>query len=224
MMPPGMAPHALGDDRVGERLEAGGDVALGLAAATGGTRRSRRWRGRGRRRRRARPGRRSRRRARRTPPTRVWKVVSGPSIESAAAATSSFWVDAPISGVSAPWVASTWLPALTTKHVPSPGAAASRADWRCWVPTASTTGSGNRRTDHSGVATAAPGVAWASFPELPLVNATTSTTTAATISAPATSARRPHQTAVSRSVQYSSRSTRLSSLPESVRGSSSRTS
>ena len=104
--PAGDPADALGDDRVGERFEAGGHVALASCPATGGTTRSRRWRARDRRRRRARPGRRCRRRAAAGATTLVGKVKSGPRIASAAAATSSFCVDAPMSGVSAWWAAS----------------------------------------------------------------------------------------------------------------------
>ena len=211
---------------VGQRLEAGGDVALGLAlrlqergvvaggehrvapadepelvdGAVGGP-----------------PG----------ATTRVWNVESGPRIDSAAAATSSFWVDAPMSGVSASWVATAWSPAATTKQVPSPGGcrrarpagAARRPLRRPARARAAPTTTAWRRPAWGGRRAGAAIAARERDDERE---------TAPTRAALATTVRygcsSTHQTAVSRSPQNSSRSTRLSSLPDSVRGSSSRTS
>ena len=230
-MPPGIRVHALGDDRVGQRLEAGGHVALGLALRLEERRRSRRWRAPDRRRRPATPGRRCRRRARAGATTRVWKVESGPRIDSAAAATSSFCVDAPISGVSAPWVA---------RRVVARAAPRSRCRRPAPRRRAPPGGAARRPRRPPARAPAAPTTAaWPRPGSRPARSHPNSRRVARSERdhdrdergeqqgaghRPRPSWDRSHQTAVSRPLQNSSRSTRLRSLPDSVRGSSSRTS
>ena len=65
----------------------------------------------------------------------------------------------------------------TTKHVPSPPNSSSSVRCRCCAPTASTTGCGTRRADHTGVPTAGPVVA-VLLAALSSVNASATATTA----------------------------------------------
>ena len=82
----------------------------------------------------------------------VVKWKSGPNVASAAVAVSSFMVLPGVSG-SVP-VAVTVSPVVSSRtmvQAPRPRARFASAAVRCCAPTASTTGCGSRRTDHSGV-------------------------------------------------------------------------